>query len=199
MLSRLHAVDVTTPAFAGEAAIDLEAEVARWERALDTVDDDLRPGHDRCAAMLRAARPAPLPAALLHGDWRLGNMLSRGPDIAAVIDWEIWSIGDPRIDLSWFLANTVVDGNVFATRRPLGLPDAAALLAAYEDEHGVAVPDLSWFAALTAFKQTATMGLILKRNRRQPQPDPTIEANAPLLPALLDQAMQRLGAPTLAR
>ncbi|WP_236595339.1 phosphotransferase, partial [Mycobacterium intracellulare] len=42
---------------------------------------------------------------VVHGDFRLGNLLASGARINAVIDWEIWSIGDPRIDVGWFLIN----------------------------------------------------------------------------------------------
>ncbi len=43
--------------------------------------------------------------AVVHGDFRLGNLLAVDERITAVIDWEIWSVGDPRIDLGWFLVN----------------------------------------------------------------------------------------------
>ena len=96
MLARLHVVDPRDIGLADEPEADLLSEVERWELALDTVDEDLRPGHTACAAALKANVPAAVPAAVLHGDWRLGNMLCRGSRIEAVIDWEIWSVGDPR-------------------------------------------------------------------------------------------------------
>ena len=42
---------------------------------------------------------------IVHGDFRLGNLLAAGARIAAVVDWEIWSVGDPRVDVGWFLLN----------------------------------------------------------------------------------------------
>ena len=41
----------------------------------------------------------------MHGDFRLGNLLAVGPEVTAVIDWEIWTVGDPRVDTGWFLTN----------------------------------------------------------------------------------------------
>jgi len=193
MLARLHTVDVEGVGLGDEPAGGLVEEVVRWERALDTVDGDLRPGHHACAAALRAAVPDPVTPAILHGDWRLGNMLCQGGRVAAVIDWEIWSVGDPRIDLAWFLANTEFEGNPFAVRPVPGMPERSRLLAAYEDERGAAVGDLGWFEALTAFKETATMGLILKRNRRRSEPDAALEAQASLLPRLLDLVAAHVG------
>jgi aminoglycoside phosphotransferase (APT) family kinase protein len=198
MLARLHAVSPLQIGLGGDPVGGLVAEVERWAQALDTVDEDLRPGHTACAARLKATVPEPWPPAVLHGDWRLGNMLCQGRRIEAVIDWEIWSIGDPRIDLAWFVANSVWQGNVFATRPAPGLPGPAALRAAYDSAAGRPVAARAWFDALVGLKQAATMGLILKRNRRRPAPDPTIEAHAPILPRLLEQAIARLDARRLA-
>ncbi|MGH8997148.1 MAG: phosphotransferase family protein, partial [Acidimicrobiales bacterium] len=70
-------------------------EVDRWSRLLETVDPSIAPDWQDVAAALRGKEPlAPAPA-IVHGDFRLGNMLAVGATIAAVIDWEIWSIGDP--------------------------------------------------------------------------------------------------------
>jgi aminoglycoside phosphotransferase (APT) family kinase protein len=195
MLARLHAVPPTDVGLGREPVGDLVAEVERWQRALDTVDEDLRSGHSACAAGLKATVPEPWPPAVLHGDWRLGNMLCRGGRIEAVIDWEIWSVGDPRIDLAWFVANSVWPDNAFATRPAPGVPGPATLRSAYETAAGRPVADVAWFDALVGLKQAATMGLILKRNRRRPVPDPTVEAYAPRLPGLLGQALARLDAP----
>ena len=47
--------------------------------------------------------PEALPHGICHGDYRLGNMLCDGAEVSALIDWEIWSLSDPRLDLAWFL------------------------------------------------------------------------------------------------
>ena len=45
----------------------------------------------------------------MHGDFRLGNLLADDQGINAVVDWEIWSVGDPRVDVGWFLINADPD------------------------------------------------------------------------------------------
>ena len=60
--------------------------------------------------------PAAERAALVHGDFRLGNMLFDGAVPRAVIDWEIWAVGDPLVDLGWFVQFT--DGENFPGHRP---------------------------------------------------------------------------------
>ncbi len=192
MLARLHKVPMRSPTLRGEEAVALDAEVHRWDRALETVDEDLSRGHGECADRLLAQLPETVAPTLCHGDWRLGNMLCTGASIAAVIDWEIWSVADPRVDLAWFLGATVSAGNVFAVREVPGMPSRERLLAQYEAVLGRSVGDLEWFTALNDLKACAAMGLILKRNRRQPEPDPAIEAHAPRLAALIVRALDGL-------
>jgi aminoglycoside phosphotransferase (APT) family kinase protein len=141
------------------------------------------PGWDDVAAVLRATLPPALPGAVVHGDFRLGNMLASGDTVRAVIDWEIWTVGDPRVDLGWFLVNADPDTYRRPTRYAGTLPSPSELAALYG-----AVPDLAWFKALACFKSTATWALIVKHNRRRSEPDAGVELVAADLPRLLDRA-----------
>jgi aminoglycoside phosphotransferase (APT) family kinase protein len=140
-------------------------ELERWVRTFETVDEDVRGQARDASAILRAAVPAPVPSALTHGDYRLGNMLSSGSTVRAVIDWEIWSVGDPRVDLAWFLMNADPD-NPMATRTYPGMPKPEELRAEYQAAVGGEMRDLPWFEALTQFKLGSTVALILKHRRR---------------------------------
>jgi aminoglycoside phosphotransferase (APT) family kinase protein len=190
VLAALHAVDPDSVGLGGEPVVSLLEECERWSRLLWTVDATLAPGWEDVADRLRSAQPPPLPGGLVHGDFRLGNMLAAGSVISAVIDWEIWTIGDPRVDLGWFLVNADPDTYRRNTRYAGALPPAAEL-ATMDGE----VPDLDWFEALACFKSTATWSVIVKHNRRQPEPDPELEAMAAVLPHLLDRAREILGRP----
>jgi aminoglycoside phosphotransferase (APT) family kinase protein len=184
-MAALHGLDPSAVGLGDEPIVGPAEEVDRWCTLLQTVDAALAPGWQEVAAALRASEPPALPGAIVHGDFRLGNMLATGSAIAAVIDWEIWTIGDPRVDLGWFLVNADPDTYRRPTRyaEPGALPPPAELAALYGD-----VPDIDWFHALACFKSTATWSLIVKHNRRRPQPDPELEAMAGALPHLLDRA-----------
>jgi len=185
-MAALHALDPVTLGLGDEPVVGPAEEVERWSRLLATVDPALAPGWEDVAAALRATEPPALPAAVVHGDLRLGNMLATGPDVRAVIDWEIWTVGDPRVDLGWFLVNADPATYGRPTRyaaEPGILPSPAELAAIYGD-----VPDVGWFTALACFKSTATWSLIVKHNRRRPEPDPGLEAMAAVLPRLLSRA-----------
>ena len=103
-LAGLHSVAPDSVGLGDEPEVGLDEEVERWVRMFETVTDDLRSGYTRAAAALRDRIPEPVPSTVVHGEYRLGNLLARDDDIVAIIDWELWSREDPRVDLSWFLS-----------------------------------------------------------------------------------------------
>jgi aminoglycoside phosphotransferase (APT) family kinase protein len=106
--------------------------------------------------------PGELTPTLVHGDYRLGNLLFRTVVPTAVLDWEIWSIADPRLDLGWFIARAVT-GHPSHPDDALGFPTAADLLATYT-RGAPDPPALTWFIALAAVKHAAASALIDKRS-----------------------------------
>jgi aminoglycoside phosphotransferase (APT) family kinase protein len=187
LLAALHAVDPAAIGLGAEPVVTPGEEIERWCRLLATVDTALAPGWEDVAAALRSSEPPARAPAIVHGDFRLGNLLASSERITAVVDWEIWTIGDPRVDLGWFLVNADPDTYRRATRYAGSLPAPAALASVYGD-----APDRTWFEALACFKSTATWSLIVKHNRRRGAPDADVEATAAVLPHLLDCARSRL-------
>jgi aminoglycoside phosphotransferase (APT) family kinase protein len=192
MLAALHAVRPEDIGLGDEPEVTLEAEVGRWRRLFTTVDDSLRTGADECGEALLATIPGHMASVLVHGDYRLGNMLAKDGEVRALIDWEIWSRSDPRIDLSWFLLTGDPPLHSAAIRDAPGMPCPAALLAEYEQARGVRVENLEWFEALTQFKMAAAGALIVKHNRKRPQPDPKREARAVEIPSMIRRAREFL-------
>jgi aminoglycoside phosphotransferase (APT) family kinase protein len=188
VLAALHSLDPAALGLADEPRLGPADEVARWARLLGTVDAALVPGWEAVADALVAAEPPALAPAVVHGDFRLGNMLATGPSITAVVDWEIWSIGDPRVDVGWFLVNA--DPETYRRRTPYCglLPTPSELARTYTESVGHDVPALEWFEALACFKSAATWSLIVKHNRRRPKPDPDLEEMAGSLAGLLSRA-----------
>ena len=162
-------------------------------KPLETVDTALVPGWRGVAADLESSTPPALLAAIVHGDFRLGNLLAVDDRITAVIDWEIWSVGDPRVDAGWFLINCDPMTYRRSARYIRATPPLSELAAVYRDELGREVPELDWFCALACFKSAATWSLIVKHNRRREHADPGLEAMASALPQLLSRARELLG------
>lgn len=192
LLAELHRTRAEELAPEEAATVDLGAEVRRWARALESVPSQMRPGAEECAAALLADLPTPDRPAVLHGDFRLGNTLCRGGDIAAVIDWEIWSVGDPRVDLAWTRTFTHPDRLPTAVRAVEGLPDAAEVQAIYEGAAGSYVTEMTWFDALARFKQAAVTALIVKHNARRAVPDPFLAGTEPAVARSIDDARRLL-------
>ncbi len=165
MLAALHAVDLGRVGLDREPHTGLRAEVERWGRSFETVEDDLRLDGPVIASQLLETVPRPAPAVLVHGDYRLGNLRCEGSTIRAVLDWEIWSVGDGRIDLAWFLL--MLDAGYVQRSVEVGaLPTVQSLRREYESTGGRTVGDLGWFHAFVRFKQAAATALITKRARR---------------------------------
>jgi aminoglycoside phosphotransferase (APT) family kinase protein len=196
IMARLHRIEPGAVGLASEPVIGPSAEVERWCHTLETVDAALVPGWRGVAADLESSTPPALPATIVHGDFRLGNLLAVDDRITAVIDWEIWSVGDPRVDAGWFLINCdpmTYRRSARAARYIRATPPLSELETVYREELGREVPELDWFQALACFKSAATWSLIVKHNRRREHADPGLEAMASALPQLLSRARELLG------
>lgn len=187
VMAALHRLSPADLGLAGEPVMEPAAEVRRWSETLQTVDAALVPGWPGVRDALLACAPTAVGPSVVHGDFRLGNLLADGARIKAVIDWEIWAIGDPRIDVGWFLINSDPD-TYRRVRSPGFAPPTGELADIYQRELGCKVADLGWFSALACFKSAATWALIVKHNRRRRSPRTELEAMAAVLPRLLGRA-----------
>ena len=191
-LAQLHRLEPDVMGLASEQVSGPLDEVERWCRTLETVDPTLAPGWREVATALRFSAPPALPPAVVHGDFRLGNLLAEQSRITAVVDWEIWSVGDRRVDAGWFLINCDPRTYRRPTRYAEAVPPLDELATIYRHAMGSEVPKLDWFCALACFKSAATWSLIIKHNRRRSAPNPELEAMASTLPHLLSRACELL-------
>ncbi|MEW2357016.1 phosphotransferase family protein [Spirillospora sp. NPDC029432] len=176
-LSALGAVDHEAVGLAGFGKPEgfLERQVGRWMSeldgygALDGYPGPDIPGLERVAAWLDAHRPATWRPGILHGDYHLANLMysNDGPEVAAIVDWEMCTIGDPLLDLGWLLATWPAHGDMSATLAgPLGdaggLPGPGELVTAYaeraEAARGRDLASITWYAVLACFK----LGIVLE-------------------------------------
>jgi aminoglycoside phosphotransferase (APT) family kinase protein len=191
VMAALHSLSPTELGLGAEPVVDPVAEVHRWCDALRTVDAVLVPGWQQVRDGLLGCAPTAVGPCVVHGDFRLGNLLAVGAEINAVIDWEIWSVGDPRIDAGWFLINCDPDTYQRVPASAGMAPPTAQLAELYREGVGFdigEIGDLGWFAALACFKSAATWSLIVKHNRRRRSPRAELEATATVLPRLLQRA-----------
>lgn len=146
----------------------LERQVARWRAqlasytALEGYPGPDIPGVERVAAWLERHRPSRWTPGILHGDYHLANVLvsPTGPELAAIVDWELSTIGDPLLDLGWLLATWPADDapGAAAIGRVDGLPAPAELVARYAARSPRDLGDVEWYAVLACYK----LGIILE-------------------------------------
>ncbi len=100
---------------------------------------------------LEANRPDPTPSGVVHGDFRLGNVIVGGDGLRAVIDWELAHVGEPLEDLGWMC---VKSWRYRGPGRVAGVGDVSELLDAYEEGCGVRVdPEvLRWWEVFGTLK-----------------------------------------------
>ena len=194
MLVAMHRLVPGEIGLGAEPIVTLADEIDRWNRVFAVVPADLRGEHERCARRLHATAPEALAPAVIHGDYRLGNILCDGEHVEAIIDWEIWAVSDPRIDLSWLSFFTDEAGHpATSSAEPCGMPTFAELVQSYETERGRALTDLDWFLALTRFKEASATALLIKRGRKAESMPAELRAMETELPGLVAQALEILG------
>jgi aminoglycoside phosphotransferase (APT) family kinase protein len=162
-LVEIHAADVTQPALAAFARPGNynERQVRRFLQLWQINQTRELPAVDEVGRWLADNVPEQLPATVVHGDYRLGNMIvtrERPDRIAAVLDWEMGTIGDPRADVGYLVATYSEPGG---QSNPLGtspvtavegFPSRAELIARYAERSGRDVEPLAWFEALALWK-----------------------------------------------
>ncbi|WP_213575306.1 phosphotransferase family protein [Rhodococcus sp. USK13] len=184
VLPLLHAVDLASIPGISEP-LSPEGELTRWAKTLGAVPPELVVGGDTLLTQLEADIPEPVTPTLVHGDYRLGNILSQGLEPVALIDWEIWSAGDPRVELGWFLVFADDSNFPGVGRKVPGLPTEEELVALYTGGSSN-LPDQKWFNALGRLKMAAIMGHNLRRHREGRHHDPDQER----LPATINRLIE---------
>jgi aminoglycoside phosphotransferase (APT) family kinase protein len=142
------------------------------------------------------------PATIVHGDYRLGNVLyapvaaDSRPRLAAVLDWEMATIGDPLADLGYLLTNWYQAGDtrgVFTlqtvTALP-GFPDRAEVVRRYEQRSGRAMRAVDWYVTLAIWKGVVFMEGNYKRAVAGTTDDPYLRSFGDAVVALAERALE---------
>ena len=164
-LVELHAVPARDAGMGrpGRGATYLERQLAlwagQWTRLRRTRDI---PALDEVARRLGATRPESPRVAIVHGDYKLDNVLfapSAPAHLVAILDWEMATLGDPLADVGYLTATWVdpgepVDriGGLSSVTAQAGFPSRRALAERYAAASGLSLDALSWYQALALWK-----------------------------------------------
>ncbi len=171
-LAKLGAVDHVAVGLAdfGKPAGFLERQVPRWLSELESYREYENypgpqiPGVEQVAAWLELRRPTTWTPGIMHGDYHAANvMFSRtGPEVVAIVDWEMCTIGDPLLDLGWLLATWRQQDGASVFSHALGGQDGLAstddLFQRYTANTNRDLSHITWYTVLACFK----LGIVIE-------------------------------------
>ena len=203
-LADLHAVDPEAVGLAGFGRPEgfLARQVRRWGAQLDASRSRDLPGVDELREGLAASVPASRRASVVHGDYRLDNLVVTPGrwDVAAVLDWEMSTLGDPLTDVGLLLAYTegLSDrGNPVAqpVDESIGFPSADEYVARYAERGRLTDDDLAglqWCTALGFFKIAVILEGIHYRYVQGQTVGPGFDRIGGLVPGLVEHGRAAL-------
>ncbi len=198
-LVALHDADLSTSGLGefGRPSGYLERQLRRFGSLLEANVTRPLPELERVAEWLAANLPQSRRTTFVHGDYRLGNLLFGDPlAVAAVLDWEMATVGDPLADLGYLTAMWVAPEDepnpMFAlsrlTRRP-DFPRREDLADAYTEATGEPIDVLLWYQTLALWKSAIFLEGSYKRFTEGAGTDPYFASLGPGVPALARTAL----------
>ena len=189
VLKRLHALPLNQTGIGDEAPVTLQAEMLRWLWLIDRAPQELTTRAGELGGLLAEKVPPERVPTLVHGDYHYGNMLFRGPEVVAVLDWEIAQIGQPLLDLGCLCIVSV-------RRRFEGAPNpGGAIDIAIEDLYrlyGADAGEMRWYLAMSLYKYASIFGYNLMLHRRGKRPDPMYEGLTDTIVGMIDDGIALL-------
>ncbi|MGW9477929.1 phosphotransferase family protein [Saccharomonospora azurea] len=157
-LARLHAVDHTEVGLTdfGRPEGYLERQLRRWGKQLDASRSRDIPGIDTLRERLSARLPSSPAPTIVHGDYRLDNLLVDDTDrVTAVLDWEMSTLGDPLTDIALLVAYTegeALGDEISSVATAPGFPPVRDLVARYTATSGRDTSAMGWYLGFAFFK-----------------------------------------------
>ena len=145
-LAAIHRAETNDP------KLSTQDQLAEWRERLDAMGDTTAT-FEWAFRWLAAHRPAPSASRLVHGDYRMGNLIIDGSELAAVLDWELVHIGEVYEDLAWFCIRAWRFGAP-ADRAAGGLGSVEDFLRGYERAGGAQVDRVAfhWWLVLATLR-----------------------------------------------
>jgi aminoglycoside phosphotransferase (APT) family kinase protein len=169
-LAAIHAVDPDTVGLGdlGRKEDYVARQLRRWHGQWEKSKTRELPAIDRVHERLAARIPAQEGVSLVHGDYRLDNMiLADSGEVAAVVDWELCTLGDPLADLGTLMAYWPEREDVISLGRPAnlapGFPTRAELAARYAETSGRDISEVDFYLALGYWKLAIILEGVLAR------------------------------------
>lgn len=173
VLARLHTVDLSASGLEdyGKPGNYFDRQIGRWTKQYRFSETDTMDAMERLIEYLPATVPHHDRTSIVHGDYRIDNLImaTNRPEVRAVLDWELSTLGDPLADFTYFCLAWVTDnggrsGVSDVDRGALGIPELEQVVERYCEATGRdGVPDMNWYFAYNFFRLAGIMQGIKKR------------------------------------
>lgn len=169
----------------GRTEAYLDRQLKRWKSQWDKTKTRELPEMERAFDLLVEAKPEQLYTGVVHGDYRLGNMLidpSNGT-ISAVLDWELCTLGDVLADVGYLLNSWVQPGEDFEPGPVAyatsigGFATREAMVAHYCDRTGFQIADINYYRAFQYWRLGAIIEGVLARYIKGVMVDDTVDTD----------------------
>ncbi len=169
-----------------------ERQVDRWTNFLSRIKGRDLPGFEVASDWLRAHRPIDFIPGLMHGDYQFANvMFSHGAParLAAIVDWEMGTVGDPKLDLGWVVQAWPEDTDSpslsgFSYADMYGMPSKDEVVGHYAEISGRQVDDLDYYVILAKWK----LAVVLEQGFQRAGDDEKLQAFGPIVLTLMEEA-----------
>jgi aminoglycoside phosphotransferase (APT) family kinase protein len=211
-LAELHTAPYQPLVDAGIGKADgyLERQLRRWRGQREGVQEAAKslghaarelPDYDVLRDWLAETIPDPVPAAVVHGDYKLDNVIVSAPPntprIAAIVDWEMATVGDPRADLGYLLSFWIQSSDELPwhdyVTDAVGFPSRDELIDRWAEKTGRDPGDPQWFTALAIWKLAILLEASFHRHLAGTTDDPFFALLEQGVPALLARAREVAG------
>jgi aminoglycoside phosphotransferase (APT) family kinase protein len=169
-----------------------ERQVDRWTAFLERVEGRELPGFGEAAAWLRGHGPIDYVPGIMHGDYQFANVMYRHgapARLAAIVDWEMGTVGDPKLDLGWVVHSWPEEtsdggGSVGGYVDMAHMPSRADVLTRYAEVSGRQVDDIDYYCVLAKWK----LAIVLERGYQRAGDDEKLQAFGPIVLQLMEDA-----------
>jgi aminoglycoside phosphotransferase (APT) family kinase protein len=193
-LAELHTVDWRSGALSrfSRPSGYLERQLNRFGALYEASEGRRIPGFEALTETLRRGLPESGDTAVVHGDYRLGNIMVGGGSLLAILDWEMATVGDPLADLGYLTITWSEPGAVDHTMllspatAAHGFPTRDELVERYAVLTGRDVSSLAWYQALALWKSAVFCEAIYGRHLRGEHDDPWAASLCEGVPRLIE-------------
>jgi aminoglycoside phosphotransferase (APT) family kinase protein len=169
-----------------------ERQVDRWIAFFERIKGREIEGLDVATEWLRAHRPLDYIPGLMHGDYQFANVMYRHgapARLAAIVDWEMGTVGDPKLDLGWMVQSWPEDtsapgGTDMSYVDMRGMPSRAEVVEHYAKVSGRQVDDLDYYVVLAKWK----LAIVLEQGFQRAGDNQKLLAYGPIITALMRSA-----------